>query len=172
MNLRAPQRASVPWGAAVVTACLACHASSPAGVPFSVLACRRSPAFYLRLRGGSIPGADWNTALLEASAHGARNVQSLEVASSALMQHVLSESVAEVRELLRLSGAAGLECVQAAQFSAALAAHPPTSALGRWQQVRLRSPAARVRTRLMMTAVAPFAVHSRLALVSDRKSVV
>ena len=166
MSLRAPQRASVPWGAAVVTACLACHASSPAGVPFSVLACRRSPAFYLRLRGGAIPEANWNTALLEASAHGARNDLSLEDASAAFKQHGLSVSVAQVRELLRLSGAAGLECVQAAQFSAALAAHPPTSALGRWQQVRLRSPDARARTRLMMTAVAPFGVHSRPALVS------
>ena len=157
-------RERVTWGAAVVAACLVCHTSSPAGVPCSVLASRRSPAFHLRLRGGAIPGADWNTAL-QASAHGARNDLSLEDASAALKRHGLSVSVAQVRELLQLSGAAGIERVQAEQFSAALAAHPPTSALGRWQQVRLRSPAARARTRLMMTAVVPCAVHERPALV-------
>lgn len=136
------------------------------GVPCSALACQHSPTFYLRLRGGAIPGADWNNAMQEASEHGARNDLSLEDASVALKQHGLSVSVAQVRELLRLSGAAELERVQAAQFSAALAAHPPTSALGRWQQVSLRSLAARARTRLMMTAVVPFAVHSRPAMLS------
>ena len=155
-----PRRGCVPWRAAIAAAaCLVSLSSSPAGhCPGRGMARAWGPAagpdhrakagawdrggarvrvrLRLRLRGGaSVPVSVWHTALLQASAGGARSDLSLEDASAALRQHGLSVSAAQVRELLRLSGAAEFERVQEAHFVAALAAHPPTSALGRWQQV-------------------------------------
>ena len=87
----------------------------------------------LALRGGS---SAWNSALTQASVGGARNDLSLEDTCAALKAHGLVVSVAQVKELLGLSGAPDLERVSESHFSAAVATHPPASALGRWQQVR------------------------------------
>jgi len=88
----------------------------------------------LALRGGS---SAWSDALVQASVNGARNHLSVEDTCAALKTHGLVASVDQVKELLRFGGATDFEHVNEAQFSAALAMHPPSSALGRWQQVWL-----------------------------------
>ena len=84
----------------------------------------------LRLRGGS---SAWRVALDQQA--GPRNDLSLEDTCNALKAHGLAVSTSQVKELLRLNGAADVERVSEAHFAAALASHPPTSVLGRWQQV-------------------------------------
>jgi hypothetical protein len=92
----------------------------------------------LTLRGGS---SAWSNALLQARANGARrNDLSLEETRVALRQHGLAVSASQVVELLHLNGATEFERVSEIHFSAALARHPPSSVLGRWQQVSGRLP--------------------------------
>jgi len=86
----------------------------------------------LALRGGS---SAWSDALVQASVNGARNHLSVEDTCAALKTHGLVASVDQVKELLRFGGATDFEHVNEAQFSTALAMHPPSTALGRWQQV-------------------------------------
>jgi hypothetical protein len=59
----------------------------------------------LALRGGY--SSAWNSALVHASANGARNDLSLEETCSALKLHGLAVSVSQVQDLLVMSGAAG-----------------------------------------------------------------
>lgn len=88
----------------------------------------------LALRGGS---SAWSDALLQASVNGARNDLSMEDTCAALKTHGLVVSVEQVKELLGFGGATDVERVNEAQFSTAFAKHPPSSAVGRWQQVCL-----------------------------------
>ena len=102
---------------------------------------RADAGMRLALRGGSSP---WSEALVHASATG-RNDLSLEEACTTLRLHGLAPTAQQVVELLRLTGAKDFERVSEAHFSAALAAHPPSSVLGRWQQ-RARFQAACLHT--------------------------
>ena len=61
---------------------------------------------------------------------------SLADACGALKSHGLAVNPSQMKDFLGMCGATDREFVSEAHFSAALATHPPSSSLGRWQQVR------------------------------------
>jgi len=95
--------------------------------------------FHLALRGGS---SAWNTALMQASSKDVHGRLSLDEACAALKPHGLAVNPVQMQDFLGLCGSSDLGHVSESHFSAALAVHPPSSVLGRWQQVCRDSCAA------------------------------
>ena len=73
---------------------------------------------------------------MQASARDAHGKLSLADACGALKAHGLAVNPSQMKDFLGMCGATDREFVSEAHFSAALATHPPSSSLGRWQQVR------------------------------------
>jgi hypothetical protein len=88
--------------------CIAIPITLPVALRLQSMPCsssRTRSLVRLALRGGY--SSAWNSALVHASANGARNDLSLEETCSALKLHGLAVSVSQVQDLLVMSGAAG-----------------------------------------------------------------
>ena len=85
--------------------CTGISITLPVALRLQRMPCSSSRTRRLALRGGY--SSAWNSALVHASANGARNDLSLEETCSVLKLHGLAVSVSQVQDLLVMSGAAG-----------------------------------------------------------------